>query len=163
MKKLFPLIVCGLLAGCDYTVPLVKTPDMPVDTAIIGSWQRVKNDGQTERLLVLPLNKQEYMVSFPAGSPDAMFARACPCRVSALSLVQIQWIGTAKGHQPEDGRVFQYAVYMVAGDTITIRLLNADLVHRNVKTSEELRMAIDSNKEKQNLFREDMVFKKMIQ
>ena len=161
MKKTMVLVVCGVLVGCDYTVPLVKTPEMGIDSGVVGLWQRAKEDGQTESLLVLPLSKQEYMVSFPAGSKDAMFARVCLCRGAGKTLVQLEWIGTAQGKLPEDNRVFQFAAYSVAGDTITIRLLNADLVKRDVKSSDELAKAIADNKDKPDLFRNAMVFRKV--
>lgn len=71
------IIACGILVGCDYIVLLVTTPEMGIDSSVVGLWQRPKKDGQMEGLLVLPLGKQEYMVSFPSASKDAMFARAC--------------------------------------------------------------------------------------
>ena len=162
MKRLMLMcFACALLAGCDYTVPLVKTPDAGIDSAVVGLWQRSGEDGKMESLLVLPLNKQEYMVSFPAGSTNAMFARACLCRSAAATLVQLEWVGTAQGKLPEDNRVFQFAAYSVARDTITIRLLNADLVNRNVKSPAELAKAIADNKDKPDLFRNEMVFRKV--
>ena len=47
---------CALLAGCDYTVPLVKTPNAGIDAAVVGLWQRSGEGGKIESLLVLPLN-----------------------------------------------------------------------------------------------------------
>ena len=161
MKKLMAIVACTVLVGCDYTVPLVKTPEMGIDSGIVGLWQRSKEDGQMESLLVLPLSKQEYMVSFPAGSKDAMFARACLCRSADKTLVQLEWFGTAQAKLPEGNRVFQFAAYSVAGDTITIRLLNADLVKKDAKSSAELAGAIADNKDKPDLFRNEMVFKKL--
>lgn len=75
MKRVILVAVCVMLAGCDYTVLLVKTPEIDIDKSVVGLWERSKNDGQTESLLILPLNKHEYMVSYPAGSKNAMFAR----------------------------------------------------------------------------------------
>jgi hypothetical protein len=161
VKKLIAVVVCGLLAGCEYTVPVVKTPDMDIDSGIVGSWQRTNEEGKVENLLVLPLNKKEYLVSFPAGSKDSMFARACRCRVADKALVQLDWFGTAQGKLPEDNRVFQFATYSLAGDTITVRMLNADVVKKDVKSTEELVKAIADNKDKPDLFRDKMVFRKV--
>ena len=160
MKKFALLVVCGLLAGCDYTVPLVTTPTLPMDGRVIGLWQQVKTDGGVDSLLVLPLNKAESLISFPAGAKDAMFGRACLCRVGTKTLVQLQWFGTAQGKGVEDDRVFQFADYAVSCDTMKIRLLNSDVVKRDVKSYDELATAIAENTGKTNLFREDMVFKK---
>jgi hypothetical protein len=160
MKKLMVMAVCGMLLGCDYTVPLVKTPAMGIDPGIVGLWQRVKEDGQSESLLVLPLGKQEYMVSYPAGSKEAMFARACLCSGAGRTLIQLEWFGTAAAVVPEDNRVFQFASYTVDGDLFSVRMLNADIVSREVKSSDELARAIADNKDKPDLFLSEMVFRK---
>ncbi len=149
------------LAGCDYTVPLVTTPEIPIDKALAGVWSRTTGEGGVERLLVLPLGPAEYLVSFPAGEKQAMFARACHARAGDLKLVQLTWFGTAVGTQPEDGRVYQYAVYTLKGDTLQIGLVNADVVKREVATPEALLRALDANREKPDFFREAMVFKKV--
>ncbi len=72
----------GLLIGCDYTVPLVTTPETEIDSSVLGLWQSSTENGQTEQLLVLPLDKHEYLVSYPSGAKDAMFARASLCPVA---------------------------------------------------------------------------------
>ena len=164
MKTMLLCLAAGaFLAGCDYTVPLVKTPELSIDPGIIGLWQSPKENGQPESLLVLPLSKQEYLVSYPAGSTDAMFARACLCRTADMTLVQLEWFGTAKGNLPddEDKRVFQFADYALAGDTLTVRMLNADVVKKEVKSKNELAQAIASNKDRPELFKDKMVFIKV--
>lgn len=161
MKILMVLIACAMLVGCDYTVPLVKTPAMGIDNAVVGLWERTGKDGQTERLLVLPLSKQEYLVSFPSSGKDAMFARACLCSTADKTLVQLEWIGTAQGKLPEGNRVFQFVTYSVTGDRVTVRLLNSEVVKKDVVSTGELAKAIAANIDNPNLFREDMVFTKV--
>ncbi len=158
MKKLAALLVCGMLIGCEYAVPLVKAPAIAVDPAAVGVWERTKGDGQTERLLVLPLGEREYLVSFPAGAKDAMFARACLCRTAGITLVQLTWLGTARAKLPEDGRVFQFATYAITGDRLGVRLLNSEVVKKEAASAEELAKAIAADKDKPDLFREEMVF-----
>jgi len=158
MKNLIVMIACGLLVGCDYTVPLVKTPAREIDSAAIGLWQ----GQQDENLLVLPLSKVEYLVSLPAGSKDALFARACACSSSDNSLVQLEWFGTAKGKLPDgDGRIFQFAQYVITADTLSIRMLNPEVVKNTVKTSKELAKAIHDNHDNPNLFKSATVYKKV--
>lgn len=153
--------VCALLAGCDYTVPLVKTADVPIDAGVVGLWQRSSEDNKIETLLVLPLSKQEYLVVFPAGSKDAMFARACLWRKEDTTLVQLDWFGTAQGKLPEDSRTFQYMAHTVASDKLMLRLLNSDVVTKDISSSDALVKAIAANKEDPKLFREQMVFQKV--
>jgi hypothetical protein len=153
-------VVVGLLAGCDYTVPLVRTPDRAIDTAIVGLWQRTGADGKVEQLLVLPLSDVEYLVVFPAGSTDAMFARGSLWHGAALTLVQLDWFGTAQGKLPEDNRTFQYALYTVASEILTVRLLNPDVVAKDIASSDALAREIANNEGHSNLFRNEMVFQK---
>lgn len=148
----------ALLAGCDYTVSLVQTPDTPIDKALVGSWSQKTDDGRTRHLLVLPLGAHEYLVSYPAGEKDAMFARACLCRTDNRTLVQLTWFGTAQGVTPEDGRVVQYAAYALKGESLAVNLLNADVVKRGVTTPEALAQAIADNRDNPELFRETLIF-----
>ncbi|MEI7436549.1 MAG: hypothetical protein WCL16_07050 [bacterium] len=161
MKKFMALIACSMLVGCDYTVPLVKTPALEIDPGIVGLWQRSKTDGQAESLLVLPLGRLEYMLSFPAGSKDAMFARACLVRIGKQTLVQLEWLGTAQGKVPEDTRVFQFAAYALAGDTISISMLNTGIVKNEATSTAALTKSIADNQGNPDLFKEKMIFKKV--
>ena len=161
MKKLLIALACGLLAGCEYTVPLVSNPETEIDRSILGLWQTAKEDGQTDQLLVLPLDKREYLVSYPSGAKDAMFARACLCRTDGKELVQLKRFGSAQAELPENNRVFQFVTYSVKGDTITVRLLNSEVVNKDVASTKELAKAIADNKDNPSLFREAMVFTKV--
>ncbi len=161
MNALFAAAYAAALAGCDYTVPLTERPEQAADAALVGAWERTTHANETECLLVLPLGKNEYLVSFPAGSKDAMFARACLCKAADLTLVQLTWFGTARGVLPDNNRVYQFAAYTVTGDTLKGRLLNADVVDREAASSAALATAIEANKENVKLFREEWVFTKV--
>lgn len=161
MNALLAAACAAALAGCDYTVPLTEKPEMAIDKALLGAWERTSDQGEVQRLLILPLGKTEYLVSFPAGSKDAMFARACLCKAADLTLVQLTWFGTAHGDVAEDNRVYQFASCAVTGDTFKGRLLNADTVSRDVTSADALVKAIVANKESPDLFRDVWDFKKV--
>ena len=160
-RMILTCIACGLLAGCDYTVPLLTTPNTDIDATAVGLWKRSTADGKTESLLVLPLNKQEYLVVFPVGSKDALFARGCLWSNPVTTLVQLDWFGTAEGSLPADNRTFQFVSYAVEGDSIKVRLLNPTVVTKDVKSSDALVKAITDNKDNPDLFRDEMVFQKV--
>jgi hypothetical protein len=161
MKKLFIILVWGLLAGCDYTVPLVKTPGTEIDKSVLGLWQRPIAEGKIEQLLVLPLDKNEYLVSYPLDAKEGMFARACLCRTDDKTLVQLKWFGTAEGKLPDDERVFQFLSYSISGDNLTVHLLNTDVVNKDVASTKELAKSIAANRANPNLFKEGLVFTKV--
>ena len=161
MKKLLIMLAGVLFIGCDYTVPLVMTPAIELDKSVLGLWQTSAEDKKTEQLLVLPLDKNEYLVSYPSAAKDGMFARACLCRAGDKTLVQLKWFGTADGKLPDDNRVFQFLTYAVTDDTLTVRFLNTDVVNKDVASTEELAKSIAANKDKTNLFGEATVFTKV--
>jgi hypothetical protein len=157
MKSWMLAAACLMIAGCDYTVPLAKTPVGDADPALAGLWRRPLND-RTENLLVLPLSPREWMVAYPAASPDAMYARAWP---AGPARVQLQWIGTGKGNRPENDRVYQLADFSIAGDTLTIRVINAKVAGANAASPEELARAVEANKDDPGFYQEAMVFKRV--
>lgn len=162
MKKMLVVsAVCALLAGCDYTVPLVETAGMPIDVGVVGLWQRVDADNNSERLLVLPLNEREYLVVYPAESKEALFACGSLWRNEGFTLVQLDWFGTAQGKLPEDRRTFQYADYSLEADKLTLRLLNPEAVTRDAASTAALSAAIAANLKNPQLFRAAMVFSKV--
>ena len=161
MKAWMAILVCGMLVGCDYSTPLVEVSDSPVDRSVLGLWPRTEEGGGTQSLLVLPLGEKEYLVSFPAGASNSMFARGRACRVGDLALVQVEWVGTAKGTLPDDDRVFQFLRYSLKGNDLTVNLLNSQVVDKTVDSPEALAAAITAKRLRADLFREDMVFHKV--
>jgi hypothetical protein len=161
MEKWLVLLVCGSVVGCDFTVPLVTTPGMEIDKSVLGLWQRTTEDGKTEQLLVLRLEQKEYLVSYPLDTKEGMYARACVCRADDKTFVQLKWFGTAAGKTPDDNRVYQFATYSVTGDKLTVRMLNSDVVNKDVSSTKELVKSIAANRDKPDLFKEGMVFTKL--
>jgi len=162
MKHLLTLLAGLLLAGCDFTVPLVETPKLDIDKAVLGVWEKPKPEANQppERLVVLPLGKQEYLVTFTGNGTDSIYARACLCKTADLTLVQLKWIGNSKGEAPDDSRVYQFASFTVSGNQLHLRLLNPDTIGRDAKSTADLTKAIEANKASPALFREDLLFTK---
>ena len=162
MKNLPALFACFLFAGCDFTVPLVETPKLDIDKAVLGVWERTKADATQppERLLVLPLDKHEYLVTFTGNGTDSIYARGCLCKTADLTLVQLKWLGNSKGEAPGDARVYQFASFSLSGNQLHLRLLNPETVGRDAKSTADLSKAIEANKASPALFREEMLFTK---
>jgi len=162
MKHLLPILTCLLCVGCDFTVPLVDTPKLDIDKSVIGVWEKPKTDATQppDHLLVLPLGKQEYLVTFTGNGTDVIYARGCLCKTADLTLVQLKWIGNSKGEAPDDSRVYQFASFSLSGNQLHLRLLNPDTVGRDAKSTADLTKAIEANKASPALFREEMLFTK---
>lgn len=161
MKAFSLLLFCLLCAGCDYTVSLCPEPKTDVDPAWTGLWETKTEGGETVRLLLLPLGKREFMMSYPAGKDDAMFARACRTEAGGTALMQITWFGTAKGAVPDDGKVYQYASVDLKDGKLTVRMINSETAGGDARTPAELTAAITAAKDNPKLYREEMVFTKV--
>jgi hypothetical protein len=158
MKYLVTFLIGLILVGCEYTVPLATEPKLKIDKEAIGLWQKQDENDKEDRLLVLPLDEKEYLVSLPAGTDKAMFARACLVEIGGETLVQMRWFGTAQADLATDGRVYQYAIFSVVKDTLSVRMLNTGVVSKTVKSSDELAKAIAEGMDQPDLFREPMLF-----
>ena len=158
MKKLAILCLGALLMGCDYTVPLVVSPEVDVDPSIFGLWQRPREHEAPETLVILPLHPKEYFVSFSSDNAKAMFARGALWRGQGGTLMQLDWFGTAEGSIPDDNRTFQYATYALLDGKLHVRLLNTKVVSEDIATSDALARAIAEKKDHPSLFRDEMVF-----
>ena len=154
-------VILAQLAACDYTAPLTSSPQVPINRDLAGLWQSTSTEDENQTLLVLPLGRNEHLISFPAGQKDAMFARVCLCSCAGKTLAQLQWIGTAAGVAADTDRVYQYASYALSGQELTIRLLNPEVVSKDAKTTEQLVRAIEAGKDHPALFREPMKFRRV--
>lgn len=165
MKKLQNLLIglaVAAVAACDYTVPLVVTPKIDIDRAGIGLWERSGGNAQEERLLVLPLGDREYLVSYPAGAGNAMYARGTLWRGAGTTLVQLDWIGTARGKLPDGERTYQFASYAIEDNVLRIRLLNPDVVDRDIPSTSRLAGVIEAKRDDLDLFRKPWQFKRVV-
>jgi len=160
-KQLLLVVVCLGLAGCDYTVPLTSTPELEIDSKLVGLWKRAEAPNQTESLLVLPLSRHEYMVNYPLSATNGLFAKACLCRCAGKTLAQLHWIGTAKGSVPDDDRIYQIMAYELDEDTLRILLLNTSVVGKDIDSSTALAGSIEDSKDNPKLFRDPLVFKRV--
>jgi hypothetical protein len=150
-----------VLTACDFTVSLSEKPEMRIDENATGLWQRTKPDGDTESLLILPLDEYEYFISWPEGAKTELYARAHLFELTGMTLVQLQWFGNSDGDIPDDDRNYQYADYTIKATTLTIRLLNADIIGRDFHSADELAQAIVAERDNPELYRDALTFRKM--
>ncbi len=161
MGKLVIALICLFISACDFTVPLSGKPELLIDERAVGLWERTKEDGKTERMLVLPISEHEYFLSWPEAAPTELYAKAHLFEFSDRTLVQLKWFGNSNGTVPDNDVVWQVAAYSIAEDTLEVRLLNPDVTGKDHKTTAELALAVESNMNNPLLFRDNWVFKKI--
>ncbi len=155
------LMALFLLNGCEYEWPLVAQPEEEIDQRLVGVWRRELSDGDEERLLIFPMSDREYLVSFPVGATDAMFARAALWREEGMTLVQLEWFGNAKALVPNDEPRYQYASYQMENGRLEIRLVNSSIVGGKQESAEALKAAILAKREDPAFYRESKTFTKV--
>jgi hypothetical protein len=158
MKTLWVVGICLLLVGCVYEVPLATESQQEVNKALLGKWQTVAEPGAVQELLVLPLGPKEYLVSYPSNAPDGMFFRAFVAQTAAPVIMQFQLLGTAAGKVPDGGRVYHFGTFRLDGPQLVLRLINPDVVSKDVTTTDALAKAIAAQRDNPALFAEQTVF-----
>lgn len=159
MKNLTVFVLSLLiLCSCDYKVALVENPAIKINRKLVGTWERINEGGNSEKLVILPLSEYEYLIVYPQGSDSEMYAKAVFYKDSKIFLVQLQWFGNAKGETNKDGRVYQYAKYSLNGEELKVSLLNTKVVSKDIADSKRLIKLIAKNLENPKLFNRPMKF-----
>ena len=55
LKVAMTAVALAFLTGCDYTVSLVKTPELPIDKALVGAWSQSSLECAARAAAVEPL------------------------------------------------------------------------------------------------------------
>ena len=145
-----------LFCGCEYEAPLTEDHTIAIDSAVLGLWEAIPDEGeepdQDERMMILKYSTTEYMIHYPVKD-DGMYFRAYPVKLGDVSCVQLQAIGTSEGPPKKDEKnLFHVASYRLANGELEIKLLNADLVDDDLKTTEVLTQSFLKHKGNKKLF-----------
>ncbi len=160
-----------LIAGCEYETSLTDEHKIPVDKTVLGLWEAVPEKGRVsdpkdrvsdskERLMVLKYTDTEYLVHYPTGD-EGFYFRGYPVRIGGISCVQIRLIGDSNGDIKTGERKYQVVSYQFVKGELEIKTLNTDLVDKNIKDRNKLKIAFLTNKNKGELFRNPVRFKKV--
>ncbi len=167
MKKIafFLTISVFLMFGCIYEIPLVEEHTIPIDQSVLGLWEAIPEKGEKsenpEKMMVLKFSETEYIVHYPIDK-DGMYFRAYPIKIGDISCVQIQLIGTGEGSVEKDTKEIYHVIsYQLSNNILEIKMLNPDLVDKNLKDIKSLKEAFLKNKDNENLFKDPGKFKKI--
>jgi hypothetical protein len=171
LKIIFMIALIFLIAGCEYETSLTDEHKIPVDKTVLGLWEAVPEKGRVsdpkdrvsdskERLMVLKYTDTEYLVHYPTGD-EGFYFRGYPVRIGGISCVQIRLIGDSNGDIKTGERKYQVVSYQFVKGELEIKTLNTDLVDKNIKDRNKLKIAFLTNKNKGELFRNPVRFKKV--
>ena len=145
-----------LLAGCEYESPLTKEHNIAIDSAVLGLWEAIPDEGEdpkkNERMIILKYSDTEYLLHYPVGD-DGLYFRSYPIKMGGVSCVQLQVIGTKAGPPEKDEKnLFHVVSYQLASDELEIKILNSGLVDDDLKTTEALTQSFLKHKGNKKLF-----------
>lgn len=131
-----------LFVGCNYDVPLVIEVALPVDSALLGTWETIPDETKPSEeryeALVLQLTNKEYMIHFPRQLEGALYFRGCGVEIAGERYLQTQLIGSNEGPVQFSDRKCDLIRYSLKGDTLEIALLNPAVVSNKLKGVEAL-------------------------
>ncbi len=158
MKCMMALLTVAalLLAGCEYESPLTKEHNIAIDSAVLGLWEAIPDEGEepkkNERMMILKYSDTEYLLHHPVED-DGLYFRSYPIKIGGVSCVQLQVIGTKAGPPEKDEKnLFHVVSYRLASDELEIKTLNTGLVDDDLKTTEALTQSFLKHKGNKKLF-----------
>ncbi len=150
------------LGGCRYEEPLDATAGNPIDPMVLGLWELQPDDGdddaERERMLVLPLSANEYLVNYPTGE-DGLYFRAYPIKVGGVSCIQLKLLGTQAGALPgDDDALYDVVTYALTGGGLEVKTLNQNVISTEIETTDSLVKAFAGATESPELFSDPCTF-----
>ena len=154
-----------LLVGCEYESPLTKDHNLAIDSALLGLWEEIPDEGGNsepdDRMMILKYSDTEYLIHYPTGD-DGIYYRGYPIKIGGISCVQLQAIGTEDGPPETDEKdLFHVASYRLTNSGLEIKLLDTDLVDDALKTTDELVRAFLEQKDNKELFTDPGLFRRV--
>ena len=163
MGKLSWLALLGtlLFGACVYDVPITTDHVVPIDEAILGTWQSVPVENENRvQTRILRFSETEYVVHYLEDDWDVYF-RAYPIHIGGISAVQLEVLGDKDEAVARDAAErYTIAAYRLLDDKLEVRTLNSDLVTPDTKDSESLEAAFLKYKDHPELFNEPGLFQR---
>ena len=157
MKGFSILMVVAFLfsAGCRYHSPLSKDHNISIDSSILGLWG--EKEKAKANLVILKYSDTEYLIHFFTNR-DGVYWRGYPIKITGVTCIQLQAIGTDDGPHPEENDPFAVVSYLLINDKLEIKLLNTDLVSNDLKSKDALNKAFSKHKDNKDLFVEPKMY-----
>jgi hypothetical protein len=122
-------IVMVALSACTFDAPLVAEPSLPIDKALVGSWQLVPEaddpDATPERIVVKQSSANEYVIEHIADDSVIYFS-GCLAELHGIRFVQLEVTGDDEGP-------------VAAGDTDLFSVFSFELTGNDLFAASETR------------------------
>jgi hypothetical protein len=164
-RRLITVFVLFILTACDYDVPLVGEASLPIDQALLGTWEAIPEDRDEQKLPERIMVRQEsanlYVIEYGDGE-SAIYFRGWLAELEGSHFMQLEVTGDDQGPvDAKDDNLFSVVSYALDKDKLVVRSLNTDLVDAELADTAALQAAFAANRDNPSLFHEPRQFRKL--
>lgn len=159
------VVLCGavllVICGCIYEVPLVEKAEIPVDPALVGTWQLIPPAGEEEepeeKMTIRPLSSTEYEAICSPGNRDQMTFRAYSIGIGDMKLIQLEWLDAGSGENER----FHVCRSSISDGILAVEMLNPEIVEPSSTDPTVLREMLLENGGNRELFGSSLRYRKL--
>ena len=148
------LFILPLLWGCPYEskVPLGKSSQAPIDTALLGQWKNTEQ-GESFTMAIQQFNDHEFLISGAELKNGICKAEAIRAFVTIIKDEHFLNVQEIKGESEPRG--WWIVKYTISGDTLTAWTVEDKLLTQPVTSSRALYRFIKKNLRNKDLYGTD--------
>jgi len=164
-RRLITVFALFILTACDYDVPLVGEASLPIDQALLGTWEAIPENRDEQKLPARIMVRQEnanlYVIEYGDGE-SAIYFKGWLAELEGSHFMQLEVTGDDKGPVgAKDDNLFSVVSYALEDGKLVVRSLNTDLVDAELADTAALQAAFAANRDNPGLFHEPRYFRKL--
>ena len=144
-----------LLTACTYDAPLAPEAILPIDRALLGTWEVLPNEGDepsAETVVVREDGENRYKIEHRDGD-SVIYFDAWPGEIEGVRFLQLEVTGDDDGPaEPGEPDLYSVIDYRFDGDDIIMRSLNTEFVDHELGDTAALREAFIKHRDNPELF-----------
>ena len=164
--RLITVFILFVLTACDYNVPLVGEASLPIDQALLGTWEAIPGDrdGQEslDRIVIRQESANLYVIEHVDGE-SIIYFKGWLAELEGSRFMQVEVTGDSKEGSvgAEDDNLFSVVTYALDNGELVVRSLNTDLVDTDLADTAALQAAFVANRGNPKLFNNPEKYRKL--
>lgn len=154
-----------MLIACDYDAPLVGEASLPIDQALLGTWELIPEDrsGQESFLHIVIRQESANVYDLKYEDDDAtIYAKGWLAELEKIRFMQVEVTGDEEDPiDVEYTDIFSVYSYALDNGELVVKSLNIELVNEYLADSAALQAAFVAHMDDPGLFREPERFRKL--
>ena len=154
-----------ILTACDYNVPLVAEVSLPIDQALLGTWEAIPEDRDPreslDRMVIRQQSANLYEIEF-GDEGSRIYFKGWLAELEGIRFMQVEFTGDEEG--PIDAKykqLFSVLSFTLGNGELVVRSLNTDLVNQDLVNTAALQVAFAANRDNPLLFHEPGQFRRL--